>query len=613
MKRFLLIVCIVSSLSVFSNQYKINKIEPAFWWTKMNNPNLQLMVYGKDIAETKPIVKFQGVEVKSYTSLDNPNYMFVDLAISPELEEANFRIDFVKDRKVQVSHTYKLFERVKNSKERKSFNSSDVIYLLMPDRFANGDKTNDSTCDTKEKLNREDKNGRHGGDIQGIINNLDYIQQLGATAIWSTPMLEDDCPTYSYHTYAISDYYKIDPRYGTNDLYKKYVNEAHKRGIKIIMDLVPNHCGSEHWWMKDLPSQDWIHQFPEMTYSNHQKKAALDPYASKYDKDLNFKGWFDKTMPDMNYKNPFQLKYFIQNSIWWAEFSGLDGFRVDTYPYNDYQAMAVWAKAVMDEYPNFNIVGECWQYESHEIAFWQANSVNSLGYNSHLETVMDFPLTEILTKAFTEKAGWGKGLKRIYNVLANDYLYPNPNNIMVFAENHDTQRLFKELNRNVDKFNLIMSFLMTSRGIPQIYYGSEIGMTGDKFKFGDGDIRRDFPGGWEGDSQNAFKQRTPKQAKSYDYLKKLLNWRKNKKVIHTGKMTHYVPNDNIYVYFRYNDSDKVMVVLNSNDEDKNLDMIRFEENLEGSSSAKDVISGKEFSNLNELKIKANSALILELK
>lgn len=613
MKKILISLLLAFTLIAGAKDYEITEVNPPSWWTQMANSELQIMVHAQNIAKTIPTLDFDGVKIKSHASLDNPNYMFINLEISPKLEKATISIKFMKDGEEKTNLDYVLNSRRENSAKRQGYNSSDVIYLIMPDRFANGDPSNDETNNTKEGLNRKDKNGRHGGDIQGVIDNLDYIADLGATAIWSTPMLEDDCPTYSYHGYAISDYYKIDPRYGTNELYKEYVKKAKQKGLKVIMDFVPNHSGTEYFWMNDLPSQDWINQFPKFTYSNHQKKTALDPYASKIDKKLNFEGWFDTTMADMNLKNPYVLKFFIQNAIWWVEYADLSGIRVDTYPYSEYEPLATWAKSVMTEYPNFNIVVEAWQYESHEIAFWQRNSVNPFNYNSHIPTVMDFPLTHALIKGIKEKSGWDTGIKRVYNVIANDYLYPDPNSIMIFAENHDTYRLMYEMESNRDKVNMVNAFLMTTRGIPQIYYGTEIGMTGDKAKEGDGDIRRDFPGGWAGDKHNAFQSRTKQEAKTYDYMKKLLNWRKSSPVIHTGKMMHYVPNDNIYVYFRYNDTDKVMVVINANDTPKTLKTERFSQMLKGYSTATDVIKNKKLSTLSQLKLKANSALILELK
>lgn len=614
-KLYLFIISIAFSISTFA--LNVDRVEPMFWWVGMKNPNLQLLIHGNNVSQYQVSIKYPGVKVTKVNKVENPNYLFVDLTIDSKSAKAGkFTIDLLQNGKTEGTYTYELKNRKPGSANRQGFSPADVVYLLMPDRFANGDPSNDNVDSQPEKANRTIDYGRHGGDIKGITDHLDYIKQLGATAIWSTPLLENNFDKYTYHGYAISDFYQIDPRYGSNDDYARLVDAAHQKGLKIIMDMVSNHGGIGAWWMKDLPMADWIHQWPTFTRSNHKAITTKDIHAAKCDVKLDQEGWFDTTMPDMNQNNPYFWTYYIQNNIWWIEFAGLDGIRMDTYPYNDRDAMAKWAKAIMSEYPKFNITGETWLHSSEDIAFWQKDAVNSLHYNSQLPTPMDFVMNDALAVCFNEQGnGWNEqGMSRLYNDISKDYLFANPNNLLIFAENHDTQRYNNTLKGDLAKYKMAMSFLMTTRGIPQIYYGTEIGMTGDKNK-GDGDIRRDFPGGWAGDSINAFnpQARTSLQNSYYDFTAKLLNWRKNKEVIHSGKLIHYVPENDIYVYFRYNDKEKVMVVLNNNESAQTLKTDRFSEMMENYTSGEEVISGKTYTDLKSLDVPAKSAMIIELK
>jgi len=613
-KLNIFIIFIAFSISTFA--LNVDRVEPMNWWIGMKNPNVQLLIHGNNVSQYQVSIKYPGVKVTKVNKVENPNYLFVDLTIdSKSVKAGTFKIDLLQNGKTEGSYIYELKNRKPGSAGRQGFTSADVVYLLMPDRFANGDPSNDNADSQPEKANRTIDYGRHGGDIKGIIDHLDYIKQLGATAIWSTPLLENNFDKYTYHGYAMSDFYKIDPRYGSNDDYARMVDAAHQKGLKIIMDMVSNHGGIGAWWMKDLPMADWIHQWPTFTRSNHKAITTKDIHVAQCDLKLDQEGWFDVTMPDMNQNNPYFWTYYIQNNIWWIEFAGLDGIRMDTYPYNDRNAMAKWAKAIMDEYPKFNITGETWLHSSEDIAFWQKDAVNSLHYNSQLPTPMDFVMNDALAVCFNEQGnGWNEqGMSRLYNDISKDYLYANPNNLFIFAENHDTQRYNNTLKGDLAKYKMAMSFLMTTRGIPQIYYGTEIGMTGDKNK-GDGDIRRDFPGGWAGDSINAFspQARTSFQNSYYDFTAKLLNWRKNKEVIHSGKLIHYVPENDTYVYFRYNDKETVMVVLNNNDSAQTLTTDRFSEMMGNYTSGKEVISGATITDLKNLKVPAKSALILEL-
>jgi len=613
MKKIFFILLLIST----TLQAQIKRVEPPFWWTGMKNTNLELMVYGKNINNYNVKIKNSAIVLTKIIRTENPNYLFIDLDLS-KAKVGTFKVLFTHPKLKNLKYTYALKERKSNSAQRKSYDNSDVIYLLMPDRFANGNSNNDSSSATTEMANRKNNGGRHGGDIQGIINHLAYIKELGATTIWSTPLLEDNLPTYSYHGYAITDTYKIDPRYGTNEDYKNLATTAHKKGLKIVMDYVTNHWGSLHWMIKDLPTKDWVHQFPKFQRSNYRMTTQFDNYASKIDAHLCMDGWFDTTMPDLNQSNPLVLKYLTQNAIWWIEYAGLDGFRVDTYSYNDKKGISAWTKAITDEYPNFNIAGEVWMHHQSQIAYWQKDS--KLGaiqnYNSHLPAVMDFTLHDAITQVFNEdKASWNKGMIKVYDNFTNDYLYPNPYNMLVFAENHDTNRINQIYGSNFNKYQLVMTLIATVRGIPQIYYGSEIGMLGDKSTKGDGDIRRDFPGGWAGDSNNAFTKegRTANQQKWFAFTKKLFNWRKSNTALQTGKFEHYIPQNNVYVYFRFDKSNTVMVVLNNNPKAQTLNLKRFAENLKGFTKGTDVLSGESFNfTKSAISVSGKTPLIIEL-
>ncbi|MDM1553431.1 glycoside hydrolase family 13 protein [Chryseobacterium indologenes] len=619
MRRIYTIFALSVASIAFSQSKVLEKVEPAFWWKGMKNTELQILVYGKGIAD-KEISLSDGVQIKNIQKVENPNYIFITVN-TDEINVPKFTINIKKDKKKLGSYSYELKQRNAQSANRESYTSKDVMYLIMPDRFANGDEKNDSVPELTEKADRRVPNGRHGGDLKGIINNLDYIQNLGATAVWLTPVNEDNEKVYSYHGYAQTDLYKIDARYGTNEDYKKLSQELNKRNMKLVMDYVTNHWGVSHWMIKDLPTKDWIHWFKEgengFKRSNYKISTQFDPNASDIDKKYALDGWFDKTMPDINQKNPLVLKYLTQNAIWWIEYAELGGFRVDTYPYNDKEAMAKWAKAITDEYPKFNIVGETWLGTAGQISAWQKDSKTgeAAGYNSNLPSVMDFTLFGDMPKAFKEKESWNTGMIKLYESFTNDFLYPDINNVMVFFENHDTERWNEIFNADPGAYKMGLTLISTVRGIPQIYYGSEIGMRGDKEKGGDADIRRDFPGGWKSDQQNAFNPatQTSEQKEFYQFTQKLLNWRKGKEVIHTGKTKNFVPKDGVFTYFRYNDKETVMIVINNNKKDQTLDLPYFEESLKGFSKGKEVISGKEFPLRNTLTVPAKTPLIIELE
>jgi glycosidase len=611
MKKYILSFALLINLVSYS---QIDKVEPPFWWSDMNLSEVQIMFYGKNINQNVVSVS-NGLTIKNVQKTENPNYLFVTID-TKNVAAQEFEFTF-KNGKNSFTQNYSLKARRENSKFRKSYDSSDVIYLIMPDRFANGNPNNDNSKSTKEISNRSLPGGRHGGDIEGLIKNLDYIKELGATAVWPTPLCEDNDEAYSYHGYAQSDVYKIDPRYGTNEEYVKLSAELHQRGMKNIMDYVTNHWGWKHWMYNDLPTYNWIHQFPGYSQSNYRMTTQFDENASKIDSKQCMDGWFVPSMPDLNQSNPLVLNYLTQNAIWWIEYADLDGFRVDTYSYNDKEGISKWTKAITDEYPHFNIVGEVWMHDQAQMSYWQKDSkIGAIqSYNSHLPSVMDFTLHDAIGNVFNEdRQSWDRGMIQVYDNFANDFLYPNPNNLLVFAENHDTGRFNEIYKSDFKKYQMAMTLIATVRGIPQLYYGSEIGMKGDKGK-GDADIRRDFPGGWKGDANNAFTKegRTAEQQKFFEFSSKLFTWRKSKDVIHSGKMTHFVPDNNVYVYFRYNEKETVMVIINNNSEKQSLKTNRFKESIQNLKSGKEVLSGKTFDLNNDIEIEGKSALILELK
>jgi neopullulanase len=589
----------------------LSRVEPPSWWIGMKDPEVQLLVHGDRIAQTVPRIDCPGVTLRETKRTENQNYLFLTLSVSPETLPGSYPIEFVKDRQVAARYMFQLSAREKNSSQRKSFDASDVVYLIMSDRFSNGNTGNDSAPDMFEKTDRSDPNGRHGGDIHGIIDHLDYLRDLGVTALWNTPLMEDNMERTSYHHYAITDFYRIDPRFGTKEEYRSLSDELHKRNMKLIMDVVTNHCGLNYYWMKDLPTADWIHQFKQYTQSNKHISVTYDPYASAYDRNQNLDGWFDHSMPDLNQDNPLVLKYLIQNTLWWIEYAGLDGLRIDTYPYNSLRKIAEWSRAIRDEYPRINIAGECWVSTVQEIAYWQTGVKNFDGYDSHLPTVMDFPLVGDLSSAFNDN----NGVNRLYSHFTLDYLYANPRNILIFTENHDLQRFNSTIGGDMRKFKLAYTVLLTVRGIPQLYYGSEIMMAGEKQK-GDGDIRRDFPGGWPNDRHNAFTPsgRTSVENEAHDFMKKLLTWRKASPVIASGKMMQFIPRNDCYVYFRYNDEKTIMVVINDNEtESRTIDTKRFAEIMHDYHSGYDVISEKQITDLSSVDIAPKTSMIIELK
>ena len=609
--KYLLYFSVTLCFSNPTGSYKIDHLEPPFWWAGMEDDRLQILVHGENISELIPEISYPGVTVSEVNKIESPNYLFINLRLSRNISPGELEIVFKRKRKPQLTYKYEILERDPGSADREGFSAKDVIYLITPDRFSNGNPDNDSLPNLKEKVNRKNKDGRHGGDLQGVIGHLDYISNMGFTQIWLNPVLENDHPKFSYHGYSTTDYFKIDSRFGDNELYRRFSKEAKKKGIGIIKDVIPNHIGSEHWWMKDLPSSDWVNNKGIFKQSSHVHEVIYDPYVTKSQIREMTDGWFVKTMPDLNQRNSFLATYLIQNSIWWIEYADLSGIRVDTYPYADKEFLSRWSGRIISEYPNFNFVGEEWNINSSMIAYWQSGSQNNDGYISSIPSMMDFPLQNALVRSLKDSESWNSGIGDVYRVIANDYVYGDPYNLVVFAGNHDMERIYSQLNNNIDLYKMAMSFILTTRGIPQIYYGTEIIMesTADH-----GELRRDFPGGWKGDKVNAFSRKglSNKEIEAQKYLKTLLNWRKKSLAITNGKLIHYPPKDGVYVYFRLFDNESVMVLINNNKNKTRVDLERFYEVLKNNKNGTSVINNTKYNLKEKISLDKKSVLILEV-
>lgn len=594
---------------------KIERVEPPNWWVGMKTRDLQLLVYGKNISDYVPVINSSNAKLVSTEKVKNKNYLFLNISISKNAEPENIEINFLNDNIVVDRYKFSLLERKENSSKVEGFNNSDVMYLITPDRYVNGDPENDDVEYMYERPNRDNNRGLHGGDLQGIINNLDYIEDLGFTTIWLNPVLENNMKKSSYHGYSTTDYYKIDPRFGTNELFKELSLKSKEKGIKLVMDLIPNHCGSEHWFFIDPPMDDWINNQSGFKQTSHNRETVQDIYASEIDKKEHADGWFVETMPDLNQKNKKMSKYLIQNTLWWIEYAELSGIRVDTYPYSDKDFMSDWTFSVMNEYPNFNIVGEEWSDSPIVISYWQKDMINHDGYVSYLPTLMDFPLQISFAEALTDDFDWGKGFIKPYKTLASDFLYPNPNNLLIFPDNHDMARFYTQVNNDLDLFKMGIVYYSTMRGIPQFYYGTEILMNSDENPGDHGLIRTEFPGGWPDHSKNAFTGDglSFKEQQTQSFFKEILNWRKDNEVIHNGKLIQFAPKDEIYSFFRILDDKMVWVIFNRNDSSKKLNTARFKELIADKKIGYDVLNKKRISISNHIILEKKSALIIEIE
>jgi len=586
----------------------ITRVEPANWWVGMKNHELQVMVYGPGIGQSTVTVNYPGIRIKEVAKTDNPNYLFVYLNIGAGAKPGLVPLHFTNSTG-KLTYKYPLWARTDRSGAQ-GFNASDVLYLITPDRFANGNPDNDNL--DSATVNRQNPNARHGGDLAGVAQHLDYIKDLGATTVWLNPVQENNMKGGSYHGYAITDFYKIDPRFGSNEEFRDLVKVTHDKGMKMVMDMVFNHCGSSHWWMKDPPSKDWINNGGKYMPTNHATVSVMDVHASPTERNTFLHGWFSRGMPDLNQNNRHLATYLIQNSIWWIEYAHIDGIRQDTYSYMDFDFLARWNKEVNNEYPNFNIVGETWYNKSASSAWWQQHSKLN-DKNTGLKTAMDFSLTFVCQNAFDSKTDNGY-LTNIFEDIAQDFVYPDPYHVLIFLDNHDMGRFNKEGETDLKRYKQGLAFLLTTRGIPQIYYGTEILMTGTKEE-GDGRLRKDFPGGWAADTADAFTKagRTPMQNEAWDYMQKLLQWRKTNAAITQGTLIHYAPNkSNVYVYGRIKDKYSVVVMLNSSLKDETIKMDRFTDITAGYTKGRDVITGNTLDISNTVTIPAKGEYILEL-
>lgn len=608
------LTCLLLQFVAFAQTPALERVEPSFWWVGMNNPRLQLVVHGNNIASRDVKLNYAGVTLSKVHKVENPNYLFLDLLVTADARPGKFNIEFQGKNQKKLSYTYELKARDKSPNRIMGVTNKDFIYLIMPDRFANGDKRNDVIKGMQETaLNRDSMYYRHGGDIQGIINNLDYLEDLGVTALWLNPVLENDQPKTSYHGYANTENYKIDPRFGDNALYKKLVDESHTRGMKVIKDLVHNHFGSQHWILKDMPSKDWVHNWPEFTKSSFKDQVLFDPYASEVDRKIMTDGWFDGHMPDLNQKNEFVKNYLTQSHIWWIEYAGLDGFRLDTYAYNDPEFMAEWAKLIKAEYPRFTFFAETWVHGIPNQAFFtQGNTINR-GFDTELPGVTDFQTLWGINETLNGKFGWNEGVNKLYTTIASDFMYQDATRNVVFLDNHDLSRFYSVIGEDFDDYKSGIAWLLTTRGIPQLYYGTEILMK--NFSNPDGLVREDFKGGWAGDNENKFNPggRTAKENEAFNFVRTLANYRKNNEVLQTGKLMQYVPENGIYVYFRYNADKTVMIVMNTNDAVSDLSLKRFNERLNGFSKAFNVVSSQQINSLQTINIPAKTTFVLELQ
>ena len=624
MRKFLLSLSFIMTTLGMNAAVKIDRVEPTDWYVGMKDPSLQLMVYGEGIREAQVSTDYPGVRVDSLVRLDSPNYLLVYLDLSgAQPGEMKLRFTMGKSKK-EVS--YWLKARAMAGEERKGFSNADVLYMLMPDRFAQGKDHKAQVKGMNPYVEDRSKPSlRHGGDLQGIRDHLDYFTQLGVTALWLTPVLENNSPdgkdgSSTYHGYATTNYYRVDPRFGTNEDYRQLIADAHAKGLKVVMDMIFNHCGFEHPWVKDLPSRDWLN-VPEWLSGKEEDKAkylqtsykltpVLDPYAAEVDKRETVDGWFVPSMPDLNQRNPHVIKYLIQNSVWWIETVGIDGIRMDTYPYADREAMALWMKTLEREYPNFNTVGETWVTEPAYTAAWQKDSKLS-SINSYLKTVMDFAFYDRVNMAAREETDdWWQGMNRVYNTLCYDYLYANPCSVLAFIENHDTDRFLKN---GTDTLALkqALALLLTINRTPQLYYGTEILMNGTK-EVTDGNVRKDFPGGFPGDKANCFtaEGRTRAQNDMFNWLSRLLHWRQGNEAIIHGKQVQFTPRKGVYVIARQAKGQNVLTVVNGTSEPAQMEVKRYAEIIGQATEATDILTGRKVALDKDVALQPRETLVL---
>ncbi len=616
MKLKLVIVVFLVAIcgNTFAQLPALERVEPMNWWVGMKNPKLQLLVHGNKIAERNVKMSYPGVKLMQVHKVENPNYLFLDINVSAETKPGAFTIAFTKPGASDIKYKYELKQRNHSPDRAQGVTNKDLIYLIMPDRFSNGDPANDSVAGMAQmKVDRSQMYERHGGDIQGVMNHLDYLKDLGVTTIWLTPEITNDIPHSSYHGFAVTDHYHVDPGFGNNDFYIQFVDKCHSMGLKVIKDLVHNHSGTNDFFIKDMPMKSWVHQWPKYTNSNFRDATVMDPHAAAIDRKIMLDGWFDHTMADMNENNPYVENYLTQNHIWWVEYAGVDGFRLDTYPYNDAVYMADWAKKVKAEFPHLSIYGETLVWSvANQAFFTEGNTVNR-GFDTGLPGVVDSQMKDALNEALNGPNDWAGGVNKLYLVLAQDFLYQDPTRNVVFLDNHDMSRFYTVVGEDFSKYKAGMALLLTTRGIPQMYYGDEILMAGEDNP--DGLVRSDFPGGWASDKVNKFTAagRTDKENEAFNYVRTLANYRKHTPALQTGKLMQYIPQKGIYVYFRYDAAKTVMVIYNSEPKDQTLSTDRFSERMAGFSKAINVINNETFNTIQTINIPGKTTFVLELK
>jgi len=613
-RKNLLCACLLVLSFGAARGQEIERVEPPFWWTGFEHSELQILIHGNNVSLLTPAIDYKGVAINRVVRVDSLNYLFLYLDIGDEAEPGTFDIVFTESE-YRLSHTYELRQKNPDEGHTKGFTPADVIYLITPDRFANGEPNNDEFYFLDDKLARDEPYGRHGGDLKGISDNLDYIEEMGFTSVWLNPVFENAMPVWSYHGYAVTDFYSVDPRFGSNEEFRQLTADMKERGIGMVMDQIMNHIGSSHWWMDDLPTHDWLNFQEGFELTAHRRTTNMDPHASQYDKRRQSGGWFAESMPDLNQNNPLLADYLVQHSIWWIEYVGLQGIRMDTWPYPDKHFMATWTRRILGEYPTFSIVGEEWSEDPAVVSYWLRGDQNRDGFSTDVPHMFDFPLQAAMSRALMSDPSYFDGVwVSLYEVVATDFLYPDPSDLVIFPDNHDMDRIFTQLEENVDLYKMAMVYFATMRGIPQFYYGDEV-LASHMGTSSHGELRSDFPGGWEGDTKNAFTGEglTHPERDAQDFMRKLLNWRKSNPTIHSGKFMHFAPVRNVYVYFRYDDDDVVMVVLNRDEEEVELETGRFAERIGGSTHATDVISGRRYNIENSLVLEPRSVLLLELE
>ncbi|RMG66451.1 MAG: alpha-amylase [Bacteroidetes bacterium] len=613
--RIWLLLSLILPVMAWAQPVTLERVDPPFWWAGMENPRLQLLLHGDRLAGTTVQLAYPGIEVEGVSRVENPNYLFIDLYLDPEkVVPGTFSIHLQRGRQ-QVSVQYEIKARPQDPNRIQGLDPSDLIYLLMPDRFANGDPDNDHVPGMiQAEVNREEQYGRHGGDIQGVMDHLDYLQDLGITTLWLNPAEENNQPHESYHGYAVTDHYRIDPRLGSNELMLQLVEQCHARGMKVIRDVVYNHVGDQHYFIKDLPMPGWVHQWESFTKTSYRAPTLMDPYASAYDRKRMADGWFDTHMPDLNQDNPKVATYLIQNSIWWIEYAGFDGYRIDTYAYPDQAFMARWAEAILQEYPGFTFFGETWVH-GVPVQAWFTENMKGKALDSHMPGVTDFQLYYALNDALNQPFGWTEGVNRLYYTLAKDFLYTDPNSNVIFLDNHDVSRFYSVVGEDLNKYKMGVGFLLTTRGIPQVYYGTEILMS-NLFDASNHDkVREEFPGGWPGDPANKFEAsgRTAEEQEAFTFFRTLARFRRESAALTAGKLMQFVPDEGVYTYFRYHPKQTVMVMMNQNEAASQVVTDRFAERMQGFKQARDVISGETLSDLDQIEVRGTGIRILELQ